>query len=64
MVVKYITQFQIKNEGISRLNQVQIYKKMILPCDLVGFLGWYKIKDAREKKKKVVWSGSIDLIQY
>ena len=39
MVVEYVTQFQIKNEGISRLNQVRIYKIIILPCELVGFLG-------------------------
>ena len=54
IVVEYVIQLQMKNKGISRLNQVRIYKNIILPHELVGFLGWQKTKKAREEKKKAV----------
>ena len=64
MVVEYVMRFQIKREGISRLNQVWIYEKMILPCELIGFLGKQKQKKQEKKMKKAVKSRSTDLTKY
>ena len=45
MVVKSMHESSSKRQVISILNQVRIYKEMILLCELVGFFG----KKKREK---------------
>ena len=64
IVVEYVIQLQMKNKGISRLNQVQIYKKMILPCELVEFLGRQKIKKVREEieESSLKWKCRFDKV--
>ena len=51
MIVKYVQEEKVEKEQISVLNQVRIYKKMILPCELIGFLGRRKTREAREEKE-------------
>ena len=48
IVLDYIQ--EIKADVISVLNQVRICKKMILPCELVEFLGMRKTRKQEKKK--------------
>ena len=52
MVVEYIRERELENEIIAPINQVRISKRMMLPCELVGFYGTNKRKEARESKEK------------
>ena len=51
IVVKYAEEFNADRKAIFTLNQTRIHKKIILPCELVGFLGKRKTKEAREEKE-------------
>ena len=51
MIVKYVKEEEVEKELISTLNQVRIFKKMILPCELIGFVGRIKTREAREAKE-------------
>ena len=52
MIVKYVEEEKTNKDLISTLNQVRIYKKMILPCELIGFMGRRKTREAREEKEQ------------
>ena len=52
MVVEYIRNQEFGYEIIAPINQVRIYKRMMLPYELVGFQGSNKTKEAREYEKK------------
>ena len=44
LVVKYVKTKELDSEVISALNYIRLYKKMCLPCELVGLKGRSKMK--------------------
>ena len=49
MVAEYVEETKKENTIIPPINQVRIWKKMRLPCELVGFDSSRKTKEAREE---------------
>ena len=47
-VIKYVYRQGYRNEIIVPINQVKLYKRMILPYELVRFKGGMNTKEARE----------------
>ena len=64
MVVEYIRNQEFRSEIIALINQVRIYKRMMLPCELIGFQGSNKIKEARECEEKsyVIWKFDFEVV--
>ena len=50
---QYVESVGLKEEIIVPINQVRIYKRMLLPCELVGFSGDKITKKMREKEIKI-----------
>ena len=50
MVSEYVHEMNKTKDDIAPLNQVRIWKQMRLPCELVGFYGMVKTKEARDDK--------------
>jgi len=62
MAVEYAKEIEEAYEIIAPINQVRIRKKIILPCELVGFKGDRKTKEARydEDKSCVMWKTNFE----
>ena len=61
-VRKYIEQNQISETNIAPMNQVRIFKRMYLPCELIGLSGKRLTKEAREieSKSSIKWMINFD----
>ena len=57
MVAKYVKELNLGYDIIAPINQVRISKRIMLPCELVGFKGDRKTKEARYDKEQssVLW---------
>ena len=51
-VVQYMEQMKIKNKIIAPINQMWLYKKYYLPCELVGMNSNTKTKYFLDRNKK------------
>jgi len=60
--IKYVDSQRLKEEILAPINQIRIHKRMLLPCELVGFNGESKTKEMREKELKscVEWKFKYD----
>ena len=54
---QYIQQNQVNEMSIAAINQVRIFKRMYLPCELIGLNGKFLTKEARveEEKSSILW---------
>ena len=50
--IKYIKTNELKEEILAPINQVRIYKRMIIQCKLVGFSRDKLTKEMREKEAR------------
>ena len=50
--VMYVEENEIPLSTIEAINHVQLFKKMMLPCELIGFHGNKITKEAREVMSK------------
>ena len=48
-VIKYMESEELKDKIIAPINQVRIYKRMFLPCELVEFNSEKITREMREK---------------
>ena len=64
LVVEYVKNQEFRCKIIAPINQVRIYKRIILPCKLVGFQGSNKTKEAREYEEKscVIWKLDFEIV--
>ena len=60
-VLKYVDNKKIDKECIALINQVWIFKRMILPCDLIGLHENQITKEAREREEKSCVLQNMDL---
>ena len=63
-VIKYVKSQEKKEACIASINQVQLFKRMHLPCKLVSFDGNETTKEAgnREDKSSVIWKFELDAV--
>jgi hypothetical protein len=61
----YVKEKKLPKSTIQAINHVRIYKKMILPCELVGFNGNQITKEAREslERSSVLWKIKFDEVK-
>ena len=61
--IKYIKSNELKEETLAPLNQVWIHKRILIPCELVGFSGNKITKVMREKEKRscIEWKIKVDI---
>jgi len=59
---QYVKQNQLSDISIASMNQVRIFKKMYLPCELIGLKGDCLTKEAKvnEEKSSIVWKIEFD----
>ena len=62
-VLMHCNELKLSNKEIKAMNQVRVFKKMHLPCDLVGFCGKRKMKTFREGMEKSVIKWKVDFIK-
>ena len=62
--IKYVEQKQLNETSIAPINQVRIFKKMYLPCELIGFSGNRLTREAREEEAKssIEWMIEFDAV--
>ena len=61
--VDYVKRVQ-RSGVIEAINHVRIYKKMILPCELVGFTGETETREFRNvlEESSVMWKVSFNIV--
>ena len=61
-VREYVTQLKLNESIIAPINQVRIFKRMYLPCELIGLNGNRLTKEARDEDAKSVieWKIKFD----
>ena len=55
---------ELKEELLAPLNQVRMHKRMLIPCELVGFSGDKMTKEMREKEARscIEWKINFDVV--
>ena len=63
--IKYVKEKELTCEVAEAINHVRMYKKMILPCELVGFRGDKETKEAREvfELSTILWKVKFDEVR-
>ena len=51
MVIEYADKLNLDSNIIALINHIRISKRMVLPCELVGFSGRWKMWEAIECKE-------------
>ena len=62
--IKHVKNKELKDEILAPINQVRIHKRMMIPCELVGFSGDKSTKEMREKEARssVIWKFKFDVV--
>ena len=64
-VVKYVKEKKYSYDVVEAINHVRLFKKMILPCELVGLKGDKETKEAREvcEKSSIIWKVQFEEVR-
>ena len=62
--IKYVDRQRLNENILAPINQIRIHKRMLLPCELVGFNGEKRTKEMREREMKscVEWKFEYDKV--
>jgi len=63
--IKYVKAEELDYNVVEAINHVRIFKKMILPCELIGFRGDKVTKEAREvyERSAIIWNVKFEEIK-
>jgi hypothetical protein len=63
--VEYVTERELTKKTLQAINHVRLYKRMLLPCELIGFHGDQVTKEARDtlERSSILWKIQFDEVR-